>query len=269
MAAVGSAAVSQEPDAEALFQRHCTVCHGAFGAGDGPQGLELRTPPADLTDGRVKLRSTPPGEAPLLADLERTIAEGVRGTGMVEWSSQLADLEIAALARHVLELEGFEEPGEPASEVSPAGAAAAALDSVEPAAMYEKLGCAKCHGEDLRGEGPSAAGLVDSKSRPMAVPDLTLLPYKRGSDPEETAKSLLYGLEGTPMPAYGAALSREQALALARWLHAQARERRGRWIGEEHLGAMIEMHGGGRHMMGPMGRGMGRGMGPRRGRGGG
>ncbi|PYS95153.1 MAG: hypothetical protein DMF50_10005 [Acidobacteria bacterium] len=35
-----------------LFARHCSVCHGEAGKGDGPESGELKTRPADLTDPR-------------------------------------------------------------------------------------------------------------------------------------------------------------------------------------------------------------------------
>ena len=38
----------------ALFQRHCTVCHGAKGKGDGPAAADAR----DLTDPAVQRRLT-------------------------------------------------------------------------------------------------------------------------------------------------------------------------------------------------------------------
>jgi mono/diheme cytochrome c family protein len=38
----------------ALFQRHCTACHGAKGKGDGPAGADAR----DLTDPAVQRRLT-------------------------------------------------------------------------------------------------------------------------------------------------------------------------------------------------------------------
>ena len=50
--------VADTPEAlrkgRALFQRHCTVCHGAKGKGDGPAGAEAR----DLTDPAVQRRLT-------------------------------------------------------------------------------------------------------------------------------------------------------------------------------------------------------------------
>ena len=39
---------------KALYQRHCTVCHGLRGKGDGPAGAEAR----DLTDPAVQQRLT-------------------------------------------------------------------------------------------------------------------------------------------------------------------------------------------------------------------
>ena len=50
--------VPDSPEAQrkgrALYQRHCTVCHGPRGKGDGPAGAEAR----DLTDPAVQQRLT-------------------------------------------------------------------------------------------------------------------------------------------------------------------------------------------------------------------
>ena len=43
---VGPASIA---DGQALYQDHCVLCHGASGKGDGPGGLALNPPPADLT----------------------------------------------------------------------------------------------------------------------------------------------------------------------------------------------------------------------------
>ena len=32
-----------------LYEKHCEICHGAAGKGDGPLADELKTPPPDLT----------------------------------------------------------------------------------------------------------------------------------------------------------------------------------------------------------------------------
>jgi mono/diheme cytochrome c family protein len=250
LAAAGRAG-SAEPEAAALFERHCAVCHGREGRGDGTAASQFETRPADLTDGLVKLRSTPQEAAPLLTDLARTIREGSRGTAMVEWSSFLDASEIQKLAQYVLALEGYDERGQAAAgNVSFPSSAASGNVRDDGAALYRRFGCAQCHGDDRRGAGPAAAGLVDLKGRPVRMPDLTALPFKRGSDPVETAKTLLYGMDGTPMASFEGAMTADQALAIARWLIGAARVERRGFVGEEHLGFMIEMHEGGRHGMG-------------------
>jgi mono/diheme cytochrome c family protein len=41
-----------------LFLKHCTVCHGEDGRGNGPAARDLKTRPADLTDRREMARMT-------------------------------------------------------------------------------------------------------------------------------------------------------------------------------------------------------------------
>jgi mono/diheme cytochrome c family protein len=69
----------------ALYRVHCIACHGARGRGDGPSGVGLDPPPADLvlhvpqhTDGelfymisRGMPNSAMPAWRPLLTDRER------------------------------------------------------------------------------------------------------------------------------------------------------------------------------------------------------
>jgi hypothetical protein len=91
---------------------------------------------------------------------------------------------------------------------------------------------------------------VGLDGRRVRVPDLTALPYKRGSNPVETAKTLLYGMDGTSMASFEGAITAEQALAIARWLIDTAAVERLGFVGEEHLGFMVVMHEGGRHGVG-------------------
>jgi mono/diheme cytochrome c family protein len=46
-------AAANDPDLEAgrdLYEKHCELCHGAEGKGDGPLSDELKTPPPNLTE---------------------------------------------------------------------------------------------------------------------------------------------------------------------------------------------------------------------------
>ena len=50
--AIGRAASAEDATLRAgrdLFEKHCELCHGAEGKGDGPLSDELKVPPADLT----------------------------------------------------------------------------------------------------------------------------------------------------------------------------------------------------------------------------
>jgi mono/diheme cytochrome c family protein len=78
-----------------LYQRHCMVCHGPEGKGDGPLADELKTRPADLTrlaqrrggsfpeielrefiDGRRKVRGHGGGEMPIWGRIFAREGEG-------------------------------------------------------------------------------------------------------------------------------------------------------------------------------------------------
>jgi hypothetical protein len=89
-------------------------------------------------------------------------------------------------------------------------------------------------------------------------------PLKRGSDPSETYRTIVTGLDGSPMPSYADALDPGQVWALVAFLETlvppEHRASPGALLGEERTGWMILRMGG----MGMM-RGMG-GMGMMRGR---
>ncbi|HEV7731273.1 MAG TPA: cytochrome c [Candidatus Binatia bacterium] len=63
-----------------LFQENCALCHGATGAGDGPDTKRLHLTPADFTSVEFMRRETP-------ADFFTMITMGRRKRGMPDWSS--------------------------------------------------------------------------------------------------------------------------------------------------------------------------------------
>lgn len=74
--------------------------------------------------------------------------------------------------------------------------------------VYAQLGCASCHGTLGRGNGPSAAGLMDNWNRPIRAADLTHgWSYRAGSDPKDIVARVLTGIDGAPMPSYADALA--------------------------------------------------------------
>ena len=84
------------------------------------------------------------------------------------------------------------------------------------ARVYVKGECAECHGKEARGDGPSTK---DLSVRPS---DLTRRPFKNGPTAGDIVRTLLTGLDGTPMPSYYQVLEDDELWDLAYWLDSRA-----------------------------------------------
>ncbi|MEX5684010.1 FTR1 family protein [Pseudomonas silesiensis] len=77
-----------------LYAQHCSVCHGDTGAGDGPAGVGLTPPPANLRDAaRLDHLS--------LYAVYNTLGLGVEGTDMPAFADQLDDRQRWDLATYI------------------------------------------------------------------------------------------------------------------------------------------------------------------------
>lgn len=187
------------------FDRACAACHGTSGGGNGPGAADLNPHPRDLTKNAFRFRSTASGAAPRPEDLERTIRRGLPGSAMPAFEGLLSNGEIAELVTYIRTLHapaGDAPPEALAFAISPAGP-----DSIRDGrALYTLLECWRCHGVEGDGRGPSAKGLADDDNRPIRATDFRHDPLKGGRTPADVARSILTGLNGTPMPSYGDAL---------------------------------------------------------------
>ena len=212
-------AASGQPDTSAgarLFRDNCAVCHGATGDGQGMAAHHFKSPPRDLTKGRFKFRSTSSGQIPTDADLVRTIVRGIPSTGMVP-QDHLSDDEVQAVIVFVKSLSPrFADGKAPRVLAMPAVPPATPEAVARGARVYVKGECAECHGKEARGDGPSAK---DLSVRP---PDLTRRPFKSGPTAADIVRTLLTGLDGTPMPAYYQVLEDDELWDLAYWLDSRA-----------------------------------------------
>jgi len=79
-----------------LYEQHCQLCHGVEGKGDGPGGVGLNPPPADLTI-----------HVPLHPDraLFEFIRDGVPGTAMAPMVDKLSEDEIWHVINYIQTLE--------------------------------------------------------------------------------------------------------------------------------------------------------------------
>ncbi len=201
--------------ATAVYNHACAWCHGKDGRGDGPAAFSinkyLSPRPRDFTRGRFKLRSTPSGQLPTDDDLLRTLERGIPGympsfRGLTAGERRLA---VTAVKRF---FPGFAAAAPApffASRTPPAIDAAAVARGRE---VYAAAGCAACHGERGRGDGPSAPALRDSDGLRIRPADLRYpARFKGGAEPADLYRTLMSGLDGTPMPSYASAFDNPRA----------------------------------------------------------
>ena len=102
---IGGSEVLQNPfpptmgsleNGKAIYLQACQACHGEGGRGDGPGGVALDPPPADLV---VHVPLHPE------ADLFRFIRDGIPGTGMAPLGGQLTEDQIWHVVNYIGTLE--------------------------------------------------------------------------------------------------------------------------------------------------------------------
>lgn len=206
LALAGTSAPDELQAGKIVYRRACANCHGADGKGDGVAAPLLDPRPRDFTRGIFKFRTTPSGSVPTLDDLARTETHGIPGTAMGQWA-ELSTSDLRAVLLYVESLSDKFRGAPPTPIAIPAEPPFTAASVKQGAKLYTDLDCAKCHGPEGRGDGPSAAELKDEWGYPIRPADLTQgQRLKRGGTPQDVYLTLYTGLMGTPMPSYAGAL---------------------------------------------------------------
>jgi len=155
-----------------IFVQFCAACHGERGDGRPASGLKLKPPAMDLT-------------AFTLSDslIRRALEEGVLGTGMAAWKS-LPGEQLSAVAAYTATL-GRDDELSPQARLAPDPALQ------EAGRRVYVVHCARCHGNDGRGDGSDASLL---KPIPPSFAELR---------PSYTAagRVIAGGVPGSAMPA--------------------------------------------------------------------
>ncbi len=228
-----------------VYEQNCAICHGAWGNGQGMAAHMLGTQPRDFRSGIFEFRSTPTGSLPTNEDLFETISQGLRGTGMIgqNFLSEREQRAVVAYLKTFSKRFESEKPQEPVPIPQPPPRTPELIAKGRD--LYQKAGCFACHGTEGRGDGPSASGLRDHWGYPIEPADLTR-PLKRGSSAEAIYKTLVTGLDGTPMPSYEGALTDEEFWALSFYVASLNTGILSEWQRrEEEAGQMVlHMHGG-------------------------
>lgn len=245
-----------------VYAKRCAPCHGVTGDGQGSAAPYLKPKPRDFRMGRFKFTSTPRGAKPRRADLERTIRRGAKGTAMPSFRwlpnedleavvdyvillSQRGELESQLIRESELELdEGDDYDPEVVAEF--VERIAKGWDTAEEQIVrpqtpqppyddrsialgwqaFQTRGCAKCHGEDGRGQTTwlsprylaAQAALPESERAEInyddwgnvaPAADLTAGMLHGGRRPVDIYRRIYSGINGTPMPAFATALQDE------------------------------------------------------------
>lgn len=192
---------------ERLYGWNCMPCHGAEGRGNGPVAVRLGLRPRDFTRGAFKLKTSVPGEMPFDEDLLRTIQSGFPQGAMPAFRDFSTE-ELWALVDHVKMLSRRSvDPFQawPARTSLEGSGTPIAGDPVRGARLFrDEVHCSQCHGDAGQGNGPSAAGLVDSDGAPAPLLDFAWgrRAFKAGAREPDIFRVLTTGLEGTPMPSF-------------------------------------------------------------------
>lgn len=192
-----------------VYEANCAVCHGVQGDGRGEAASRFEDAPRDFTKGQYELRSTDSGQLPTDADLIRSIVRGLPGTAMVP-QDHLTETEVRAVVAYIKSLSPkFAQLPSPDPIPIPPPPPRTPEAIARGRQVYVKGGCVECHGLEGRGDGPSASDLSEKPA------DLTQRPLKSGPTPRDIYRSILTGLDGTPMPSYYLTLDENELWDLA------------------------------------------------------
>jgi mono/diheme cytochrome c family protein len=210
-----------------LFYRYCWGCHGFRGDGNGENWLPtgsflepyLNIQPRNFVPATFKCRSTPTGTLPTDEDLYNSIKRGFVMSNMPSWitltAQNRADL-IAFIktfsARWKNEKSGDSINVPPESKLT--------VESIKHGQeLFQKLECWKCHGQEGRGDGPSASTLTDSNDQPIRPYNFSVgSRFKCGATNQDLYKIFMTGLDGTPMPSFADVIKPDDAWDLVHFL---------------------------------------------------
>ncbi len=248
LATTEDASAWSEPPGRLLYVKHCLVCHGTNGQGDGHAARFVYPRPRNLRSERMRLVSTRNG-VPTRNDVMQVIRQGVPGTAMApleglpdDQLEQLTDVVqqmqrdgarekyVALLQADDEEVDSDEVDEVVAIQTTPEGIVTAPPmpapdDSLLQLGkeLYSKQSCHSCHGET--GVGDVNTPLFDDLGRPAFPRDLVHEVFKGGNTPPSIYLRTLLGMPGSPHPA-NVSLTREDMIALALYTHSLGQEPR-------------------------------------------
>lgn len=201
----------------------CIGCHGREADGNGAvweladkwgNGHRLPRKPRDFISAVFKVRSTPSGSLPTDRDLFMAISRGLVADEDMPAFKFLPERDRWAVIAYIKtlspvwveEAEYQDDPIEVTEPPLPTAELVAAGKDV-----YLEMKCAKCHGDEGKGDGPSAPELEDDNGLSIEPRDFSdASKFVAGSNPKGVYQTFTTGFDGTPMPSFADFLDEEQ-----------------------------------------------------------
>ena len=202
-----------------VYQRYCVSCHGETGNGNGEVAPWITPKPRDYRQGTFKCGSTPRESLPLTSDLEKTVANGLYGTHMPPWFAinEGSRRDVIAYIKTFSARWRTEKPQDPVPVPDEPPDTPQSVKSGR--AVYDRSGCAACHGERGLGDGPSRS-LQDDWGNPINATDLTRGYLKCGNTATDIYRTLVTGVGGTPMPSFKDSMTPQDTWDLVHYIES-------------------------------------------------
>jgi mono/diheme cytochrome c family protein len=209
-------------DGKKLYRRFCVGCHGPLGDGNGENAQWIDPKPRDFSAATFKCRSTPTGTLPTDQDLYNSITRGFTNSNMPHWDPLTSQnrIDLVAQIKTFSPRWQSEKPGDVIK--IPAEPPVTMQSITHGAELFQKMECWKCHGQQGRGDGPSASTLTDSKDNPIRPYNFAAggndSRFKCGTTNEDVYRIFMTGLDGTPMPSFADVIQPNDAWDLVHFL---------------------------------------------------
>ena len=202
-----------------LYFRYCWGCHGFRGDGNGENAPYLNILPRNFVAATFKCRSTPTGTLPTDEDIYNSLERGLNNSNMPSWITLTAQnrADLIAFIKTLSPRWQTEKSGDP---IKVPAEPTLTIESIKHGQqLFQKLECWKCHGQEGRGDGPSASTLTDSNDQPIRPYNFTAgSRFKCGVTNRDLYKIFITGLDGTPMPSFADVVKPEEAWDLVHYL---------------------------------------------------
>jgi len=203
-----------------VYDRFCISCHGVDGDGRGEAASYIFPKPRDFRQGTFKWRSTPSGSLPTIADLDKTIRDGLYGTNMPTWYAIGEQNRMDVISYIMSFSPRWQSEQIPAPIAIPAEPPNNAASVANGRALFDKLQCAQCHGDTGKGDGPASHEQRNDWGDPITPADLTIGHFKCGGAPADIYRVFMTGLNGAPMPSYSDSINPNEAWDLVHYIES-------------------------------------------------